>query len=637
MRCLTYISNRYFAPGRSLVISSPAEYKDLQKEIIAEIHQTSVWPVVVTVDGNITIPVKSDFLDRDGSYIILIPDGNIESFHAEMIGLYLDRKNKFTRLWNSEARFVVAGANEFSMSQQTDIFNYLSQLRIYNCIIVSRGHYVIDKNYSRPINVYDVDTDMKLAVYTWFPYQSPDRCTEVNDITLLDSWDISAQGHFIKNTNLFPVKISKSFNRCPIKAVVRNANWYITTYYLTQLDSNGSAVRKVYGLEMNLLKLVLKQMKMTFIHVSTPEGFDIDRGLTRNLTQAMLKKEAYIALGEIGSHYLNDPFLDFTNNHYMVSIRWYVPCPVKYQRWSSIFRIFSVELWLVLIISIGFAAISTTLVGRYSCTSEWQRYKTLTSSLINLWAVILGVSISTMPRAPSLRSLFLAWVCFSLVLGTVFQAFLTNFLIDSGYKNPIQNMDQLFASGMKLYYLPRHSFIFENGDDSEVSQVQKNRANCPYPWVCVEWASYHKNVSILLPDLIIDKRYASGDMLGENSEPLFCRLEDRVVHNEGLRMAMLHGDPLMRRVTEILGRVVEAGVYNYWISQDMHKSKIISRKISPVHPLDGYYSFNLKHMQPAFYILLIGWCLSALCFMVEVLYNRLLSKKNCFLNVFVAT
>jgi hypothetical protein len=66
--------------------------------------------------------------------------------------------------------------------------------------------------YSRPTNVNDVDTGMKLGVYTMFPYQSSERCTDVNDIALLDSLVISAQEHFTKNTYLFPTKISKSLN-----------------------------------------------------------------------------------------------------------------------------------------------------------------------------------------------------------------------------------------------------------------------------------------------------------------------------------------------------------------------------------------------------------------------------------------
>jgi hypothetical protein len=181
----------------------------VQQELNAEIHKTFIWPAVVTADGNISKPNKTHFIDRDGAYVILIPDGNFKTFLTEILGLALEQ-NEFTRFWNSEDRFVVAGANEFSMSQITDIFRYLSKLRIYICIIVSREHFVFDKGYSRPIKVNDIDTYMKLGVYTWFPYQSSDRCTEVNNITLLDSWAISAQGHFTKNTDLFPRNVSKS-------------------------------------------------------------------------------------------------------------------------------------------------------------------------------------------------------------------------------------------------------------------------------------------------------------------------------------------------------------------------------------------------------------------------------------------
>jgi hypothetical protein len=134
------------------------------------------------------------------------------------------------------------------------------------------------------------------------------------------------------------------------------------------------------------------------------------------------------------------------------------------------------------------------------------------------------------------------------------------------------------------------------------------------------------NVSILLSDIVAEMYYAAGDFIGENSESMLCRLEDMAVFNTGLLMVMFHGDLLLRRVIEIIDRVVEAGLYNYWISEILNNHKILSRKIAFLHPLDGYYSFNQCHMQPAFYHLLMGWCLSALCFMVETFYNRILSK-----------
>jgi hypothetical protein len=83
---------------------------------------------------------------------------------------------------------------------------------------------------------------------------------------------------------------------------------------------------------------------------------------------------------------------------------------------------------------------------------------------------------------------------------TVFQAFLTTFLVDSGYKTPIENMDEIFASGIKLPYPLEYNVIFENGDETESSKLQKNHMNCPSLEVCVDWAKYQKNASILLLD-----------------------------------------------------------------------------------------------------------------------------------------
>jgi hypothetical protein len=188
-------------------------------------------------------------------------------------------------------------------------------------------------------------------------------------------------------------------------------------------------------------------------------------------------------------------------------------------------------------------------------------------------------------------------------------------------------VDELFASGIKLAYPPEYSFIVENGDETEVSNVQRNGVNCSSRDACIRWAIHHKSASVLFNDLLAGLMYAAGVTSGENSEPLLCKLQDGVVYNNCLRMVMLQGDPLKRRVTEIIDRVVEAGLYNYWVSQKVYSANFFPKKAS-VHPRGGYYSFNLYHMQPAFYLLSMGWCLSALCFIFELLYNCILCKRK---------
>jgi len=208
----------------------------------------------------------------------------------------------------------------------------------------------------------------------------------------------------------------------------------------------------------------------------------------------------------------------------------------------------------------------------------------------------------------------------------VFQAFLTTFLTDSGYKTPIKDMDELFASDIKPAYPQSDDFFFELIFGMESLQIKRNHVNCLSNEICLAWIKDHKNVSIIMLDKEAELRYATGEFVGKNSEPLLCKLEDGMFISFGQSMQLFHGDPLMKRVSEVIDRVFEAGLYKFWYSLLLHRQKLYSHEIAIVHPLDGYYSFNLYHMQPAFYLLFMGWCLSVFCFMIEVVYIRLLSK-----------
>jgi hypothetical protein len=127
-----------------------------------------------------------------------------------------------------------------------------------------------------------VDIGLNLGVYTWFPYQISDRFTDVNNIIVLVSWVISTQGHFTKNTDLFPRKLINSLHGCRMKAIVRNGQRYFTTNYASYKDTNGKVWWNIESLEMELLRIIWRQLNMTFFFVPTPRGFE--RGKVGNLT-----------------------------------------------------------------------------------------------------------------------------------------------------------------------------------------------------------------------------------------------------------------------------------------------------------------------------------------------------------------
>jgi hypothetical protein len=75
-----------------------------------------------------------------------------------------------------------------------------------------------------------------------------------------------------------------------------------------------------------------------------------------------------------------------------------------------------------------------------------------------------------------------------------------------------------------------------------------------------------------------------------------CKIEDGVVFQNAQTMITIHGEPLMRRINEIIDRVVESGIYKFWNSLLMNWYKIFFREISLVHPLVGILQFQtLSH------------------------------------------
>jgi len=98
-------------------------------------------------------------------------------------------------------------------------------------------------------------------------------------------------------------------------------------------------------------------------------------------------------------------------------------------------------------------------------------------------------------------------------------------------------------------------------------------------------------------DIFAEENYAIGDFgyyFGETSEPLVWWLEERVIFNTGLTMAIFHGDTLMRWDPEIIEGVVERIQYNYWISLCIHMKKLLSGKI------DASFSKKKKLIQYLF-------------------------------------
>ena len=130
-----------------------------------------------------------------------------------------------------------------------------------------------------------------------------------------------------------------------------------------------------------------------------------------------------------------DNFSEYTRSYLTVRNVWYTPCAVKYQMWSCFFNIFSVNMRICFALSLVLAVITVSCISNYAHKSHLHQsksYSNIFSVTSNIIAVSLSVSVNTQPRSAPLRLFFLCSVCYSVAISTVFQAYLTTFLIEPG-------------------------------------------------------------------------------------------------------------------------------------------------------------------------------------------------------------
>jgi hypothetical protein len=216
-------------------------------------------------------------------------------------------------------------------------------------------------------------------------------------------------------------------------------------------------------------------------------------------------------------------------------------------------------------------------------------------------------------------------VCYSVAISTVFQAYLTTFLIEPGYEEPIKTLEQMLTSDMKFGFIDDYVIFFNNLTDSVDSAIINNALRCPDLGASFNWAAVYQNTSIIFDTLNIEICRDMGKLTDENNRPLLCELEDGGVASVDLVILVLRGSPFLELINNIIDHTVESGILTHINRRYFLKEGIFS--LSDAFAFDDtYISFGVRHLQSAFYIMVMGYILAFACFVAEILWNLYRSK-----------
>ncbi|PNF21465.1 hypothetical protein B7P43_G13524 [Cryptotermes secundus] len=451
-------------------------------------------------------------------------------------------------------------------------------------------------------------------VYAFFPYQARNRCGKVIHASLLDYWvrNGSVAGRFLRNVPLFPSKIPPNLQRCTLSvsalelepAVMRSKSGYYD------------------GLEIILLNTILSHMNLSVVFLPQPPnnerwGRYLANGSWNGIIGNVAKRKSDIAIGGIVVY--STAILasaDVTFSYLQQGLNWYIPCAKELPHTMTIIHVFTAAVWLrILLIYITASALMWYLYKLGSKSSELFKnmQQTFATCLLNLWAVLLGLSAYIhISNLAAIRMFYIWWIFYSLALNTVYQAFLTTYMVDPRFETLISTEEQLLQSELDLGLNPH----FEASENTFPGRYL-NKVSCPDTMECLRRLAEKGDIAVLAP-------YQLGEYMvmfkfsDSNGNPAYCRLNEQVTT---LYMVMLtqKGHPLLHYFNKVIRHVLEAGLLGHWWRDLKHNATLSSKKTFLSTSSMEFKTLTKYHLQSCFYIQCLGHVLSLGVFVCEVI------------------
>ena len=350
----------------------------------------------------------------------------------------------------------------------------------------------------------------------------------------------------------------------------------------------------------------------------------LDNGSWTGVLGEVFDKKADIAFCGLSINLCRYTHFDVTKIYYFSGLLWVVPCAEPFESWKSITRVFSASLWLLVFITIILSAgfIYSLSTCRPKFIAEVDSYKTIGYCFYNVWAIFLGTSVSKMPLTDHLKFFFVTLLWYCLAINTVFQTFVTSYLVDPGFRKQISSLEDLIDSGIEYGYYPGTDVLLPNPSDWPVKEILSHRLPC-YDESCVERVIRSKDFATLSDSMYTEymKRYAAYESYGQSVVCSFkqeCKV--RMV-----AMYLKRGSFLTENINRVINIAIEAGLNNFWWKNilDTLRNNTVGHSL-----IDDYTVLLLSHLQGVFYLLGLGHCLAFVVFIGELLHKKRRTKSK---------
>jgi hypothetical protein len=609
--CILSTSVQYFSAGRTVVFSSffndenlthlgTETILDIENKVSASLNLVGLWPITLFRSTGAVMKhnlyVSNNTNDKHFSYILIVTckerswDGACDYVRRMIMDL------KTSPAWNSRGKFLLVVCHCVPDGMQNGLKNLLEGLwffKVFNVVVLYPS------------------THRTVEIYTRFPYYLPSaRCGQFLSVVQLDTWvQIQDKGFFLRNATLYTENIPRDLHGCILRASAIKFHPYIIC------DENGNIEG---GIDVQVLRTVSEKLN-TSVEFRIPPGKErkgqqLPNGTWTGLKGDLIYDKADVIIGCFLINSDDHMMFDDTSVYHSDRFTWIVARATPYPRWLSMSRVFTPLSWLLLFVSVLIFGFIMKYLPAFKY-SESNTHWSISKSILIAWAAFLEAGVPEMPRGNTLRVLFLSWVIYSLAINTLYQAFFTSYEVDPGLHHQIDTTEELLHTPVVFAFSSPLDPFFTD----DMLKRLKPRIRCD-PTKCLEYVATVYNATTFIGRVF----------LGYHREELIKKENRHEVHPFRQDSFQLHavlmlqkGSPFLLQVNEIIARIVEAGLVDYWKEAIIEERRLKAGILALESLKDSFVKLNVLHLQGAFIFLFIGFAFSFIGFLAEIFFGKM--------------
>ncbi|XP_071532036.1 glutamate receptor ionotropic, delta-2-like [Panulirus ornatus] len=394
-------------------------------------------------------------------------------------------------------------------------------------------------------------------------------------------------------------------------------------YFQIKTLQNGT-VTPISGIDHSVLNILSEKLNFTYRLVRPPDGKwggPQPDNTVSGLVGQVARHEAHAAMCALTITHIRETVVDFTMPYFLESLTLVSPAPKEKNRSFAILSPFTFEAWLCIIVMTLLAGPLLYLVSRLLVVRAGEEDGTqysLQSLSFNMYRSLMFQDNLITSHRWSLRFIFIVWYLFSLYIHALYSGTLTAALAIKAYEEPIDSLYDLAQA---------------HQDGFTISTVRDSSYVTPFK---VAKSGIYREVWNLFNHKEPDKSFLSNSEIGImtilkrrnvfitsllNSKVRATTLGRENFHiarqtflPHGNGIACNSGSPIKDTFNRILMRLTEIGLVVKWERDEMNK---ITQYISP-RKGKGPTAITLQHLQAAFFIMVLGFAISAFVLLTEI-------------------